>query len=68
MTNTKLHSILSPNNFSTISINSLYHKDTEKADLSLIVCFLYNIYENRLLIDIISKALLDMNGQIDLFV
>ena len=67
MTNTKLHSILSPNNFSKISINSLYHKDTEKADLRLIVCFLYNIYENRLLIDIISKAL-DMNGQIDLFV
>ena len=62
-----MHSILSSSDFSTISINSLYHKGTEKADLSLIVCILYSSYENRLLIDMISKAL-NMNGQINLFV
>jgi len=37
VTNTKMHSILSSSDFSTISINSLYHKGTEKADLNLIV-------------------------------
>ena len=48
-TNTQIHRILAQSIFGQTLITSLYHKDTEKADLSKIVCFLYGLTMNDLL-------------------